>query len=99
MCDRCFQVISLVKPLTDEKSNTVLDYFDRIGNESKRKPNKLWVDKEKLMLTWWLYDNDSLMNSIYSKCKSVVTERFIRILKGKIYKKMRTRNSCSYLDY
>ena len=34
----------------------------------------------------WLKDNDIEMYSIYNEGKSVVAERFIRILKSKIYK-------------
>ena len=47
----------------------------------------------------WLADNDILMYLTYNEGKPVVTERFTRILKRKIYKKMTTRNSCSYLGY
>ena len=48
----------------------------------------------------WL-DDDShiLMYLTHNEGKSVVTERFIRSLKGKIYKKMTANNSKSYLDY
>ena len=35
-----------IKPLTDKKAKTVFDSFIGIINESQRKPNKLWVDKE-----------------------------------------------------
>ena len=34
-----------------------------------------------------------------SEGKSVVAERFISTLKGRIYKKLMAYNSCSYLDY
>ena len=34
----------------------------------------------------WLQDNDLKMYSIYNEGKSVFAERFIRILKNKIYK-------------
>ena len=35
----------------------------------------------------WLDDNDILMYSTHNEGKSVVLERFIKTLKGKIYKK------------
>ena len=35
----------------------------------------------------WLDDNHNLMYSTHNKGKSVITERFIEILKAKIYKK------------
>ena len=34
----------------------------------------------------WLDDNDILMQSTHNEGKLVVAERFIRTLKGKIYK-------------
>ena len=60
-------------------------------NESNCKPNKLWVDEgtelyNKLMQKW-LDNNDTLMYSKHNKGKSVITERFIKTLKAKIYKK------------
>ena len=36
-----------VKPLKDKKAKTVLHGFIEIVNESKRKPNKSWVDQRK----------------------------------------------------
>ena len=38
------------------------------------------------------------MYSTYNEGKSVVAERFISTLKGKIYKKTTSNNSKSYLD-
>ena len=49
-----------------------------------------------------LYDNDiviSIMYSNYKEGKSIVTETFIRTLKGKIYKITTANDSKSYLDY
>ena len=34
----------------------------------------------------WLDDNDILLHSTHNEGKSLVTERFIRTLKGEIYK-------------
>ena len=36
----------------------------------------------------WLNDNDILMYSTHNEGKSVVAKRFIKNLKGKIYKKI-----------
>ena len=62
-----------------------------IVNESNRQSNKLWVDQGgefyNISMQKWLEDNDILMCLVYNESKSVVTERFIRTLKGKIYKK------------
>ena len=88
------------KPLTDKKTKTIVHGLIGIVNESKRKPNKLWVDQgrefcNKLMQKW-LDDNDILMNSTYNEDKSVVFEKFVRTLKDKIYKEMMAHKS--YLE-
>ena len=44
-------------------------------------------------------NNDILMYSTHNEGKSVITERFIKTLKSKIYKKMTTNDSKSYLPY
>ena len=54
-----------VKPSKDKKAKTALYGFIEILNESKRQPNKLWVDQEKEFyndfMQKWLNDNDILM--------------------------------------
>ena len=47
----------------------------------------------------WLDDNDILIDSNHTEFKSVITGRFIRTLKGKIYNKMTANDSKCYLDY
>lgn len=42
-----FNKYDWVKPVTNKKNDTVLDGFNKIVNESKRKPNKFWVDQER----------------------------------------------------
>ena len=53
-------------------------------------PNKLWIDQERefynRLMQKWLDDN-IFMYLVHNKGKLVVAERFIRTLKGKIYKK------------
>ena len=48
------------------------------------------VDQENVfynsLMQKCLYDNDISMYSTHNKGKSIVSERFIRTLKGKIYK-------------
>ena len=46
----------------------------------------------------WLKDNDIEIYSTYNKGKSVVTERFIRTLKTKIYKYMTAISKNVYID-
>ena len=47
----------------------------------------------------WLDNNDILMYSMHNGGKSVIAERFLKILKSKIYKKMTGNDSKSYLLY
>ena len=44
----------------------------------------------------WLDNNDILMYLTHNEGKSVVAERFIRTLKGKIFKKYQLTNSKSF---
>ena len=63
----------------------------KILDESKRKPNKTWVDKGSEFYNRsmkFLRNNDIKIYSVYKEGKSVVTERFIRTLETKIYKCM-----------
>ena len=46
----------------------------------------------------WLSDNDINMYSTYNEGKSVVTERFIRTLKNKLYKHMTATGKNVYYD-
>ena len=71
---------------------TIANAFQKILDKSGRKENKIWVDKESEFYNSsfkkWLKNNDIEMYSIYNEGNSVVTERFFRILKTKIYKYM-----------
>ena len=64
------------------------------------KPNKTWADKGSEFYNnsfkKWLKDNDIEMYSTHNEGKSVVSERFIRTLKTKIYKYMTlvSKNVC-----
>ena len=78
-----------VVPSKDKKGITITNtFFTKFLDESNRKPNKIWVDKlrefYKKSIRSWLQDNDIGMYSIHNEGKSVVVERFIRILKFKI---------------
>ena len=92
-----------VKTLKDKKGKIVLNAFIEIANESNRKLNKLWVDQGREFynkrMQGWFDNNDILMYSTHSEVKSVIIERFIKILKAKIYKKITANNNKSYLSY
>ena len=66
--------------MKDRKDFTVSKAFQETLDKSRRKPNKIWVDKgskfyDKLMQSW-LKDNDIEMYSMHNEEKSVVAERF-----------------------
>ena len=76
--------------------------FQKILDDSNRKPNKIWVDKgsefyNSSFKKWSKYD-DIEMYSIHNKGKSVVGERFIRTLKTRIYKYMTSISKNEYID-
>ena len=70
--------------------------------ESDRKLNKIWVDKGSEFYNnsfkKWLKDNDIEMYLIHNEEQSVVAERFIKILKTKIYKYMTSASKNVYID-
>ena len=87
-----FSKYAWVVPLKDKKGVSIVNAFQKILDKSRRKPNKIWVDKGSEFYNnsfkKWLKDNDIEMYSIHNEGKSVVAERFIRVLKTKIYKYM-----------
>ena len=92
-----------LKPLKNEKVKTALQHFIEIVSESNRKPNKLWIDYggelwNKFMKKL-LEDNDISMYSNHNEAKSLVADRFISTLKGKIYKKIIANDNKSYFGY
>ena len=76
-------------PLKDKKGITITNAFQIILDESKRKPNKIWVDKGiefyNRSMKSYLKGNGIEMCSKRIEGK-FVAERFIRTLKNKIYK-------------
>ena len=89
-----FSKYAFVIPLKDKKGISIANAFQSILNKSKRKPNKIWVDKGSefynASFKKWLQDNGITMYSTNNEGKPMVAERFIRTLKSKIYKYMKT---------
>ena len=87
-----FRKYAWVVSLKDKKGVSIVTAFESILKKSNRKPNKIWVDKGSEFYNSsfkkWLRDNDIIMYSTNNEVKSVVAERFIRILKSKVYKYM-----------
>ena len=92
---------AFVIPLKDKKGTSIVNAFDKIIKQSNRKPNKIWVDQGgefyNNVFEKWLSDNDINMYSRYNERKSVVAERFIRIL-NKLYKHMTATGKNIYYD-
>ena len=108
-----FSKYAWVVPLKDKKGISIVKAFQSILKQSNSKcakgtsaqhvkPNKIWVDKGSefynAYFKKWLRDNDVVMYSTHNEGKSVVAERFIKTLKGKIYKYMTSISKNVYID-
>ena len=62
-----FSKYAFVVPLKDKKGVNIVNAFQSILKKSKRKPNKIWVDKGSEFCNTsfkkWLQDNDIIMYS------------------------------------
>ena len=88
--------------MKDKKSITITIAFQKNLKESKRKLNKIWVDKGSEFydrsVKSWLEKNDIEMYSAHNEGKSIATEVLIRSLKNEIYKYMTTISKNVYVD-
>ena len=77
-----FSKYAWVVTLKDEKDVKIVDAFQKILNDSNRKPNKIWIDKGSKFYNnsfkKWLKYNNIKIYSILNEGKSIVAERFIR---------------------
>ena len=91
-----------VVPLKDKKGVNIVNAFQSILNKSNRKSNKIWVDKGSEFynrsMKSWLEKNDIKMYSTHNERKFIVSERFIRTIKNKIYKHMTSLSKNVYID-
>ena len=83
------------------KRTSIVNAFQKIISK-ERKPNKIWVDQGSEFYNQSFKDflkiNNIEMYSTYNEGKSVVTERFIRTLKNKIFKNMTAISKNIYFD-
>ena len=86
-----FSKYAWVVPLKDKKGSSIVHAFQKIISEG-RKLNKVWVDKGSEfynnLFKRVLKIHNIEMYSMYNEGKSVVAERFITMLKNKIFKHM-----------
>ena len=85
-----------------QKRVTIVNAFQNISNKTKRKPDKIWVDQGyefyNKSFKKWSEVNDIKIYSTHNEGKYVITERFIRTLKNKIYKHMTAVSKNVYFD-
>ena len=97
-----FSTYTWVVPLKDKNGVSIFNAFQKILDDSNRKPNNIWVDKGSKFYNnsfkKWLKGNDIEMYSIHNEGKSVVTERFIRTLKTKFYKYITSVSKNVYIN-
>ena len=97
-----FSKYASVVPLKDKKGVSIVNALQKILDDSKRKPNKIWVDKGDEFYNnsfkKWLQGNDIAIYSTHNEGKTVVAERFVRTLKNKIYKFMTSISKNVYID-
>ena len=80
-----------VVPLKGKKGTNIVHAFQKIILQ-ERKPNEIWVDQGcefyNNSFKGFFKINNTEMYSTYNEGKSAVAERFIRMLKNKIFKHM-----------
>ena len=88
--------------MKDKKGVNIVHAFQKLLDDSKRKPNKIWGHKGSEFynnyLKKWLQNNDIIMYSTHNEGKSVVAERFVRTIKNKIYKHIPSVSKNVYID-
>ena len=96
-----FSKYAWVFPLKDKKGTNIVNAFQKIISEG-RKPNKIWVDQDSEFYNNFFKDFLKIKNiemySTYNEGKYVVAERFIRILKNKIFKHITAISKNVYFD-
>ena len=87
-----FSKYAWIFPLKDKKVVSIVNTFQKIIDNSKRKPNKIQADQGSEFYNSQfkevLKENHMEKYSTYNEGKSAVAEKFIKTLKNKIYKHM-----------
>ena len=89
-----FSEYAWVVPLKQKEGVSIVNAFQKILDQSGRKPNKIWVDKGSEF-----YNNSFKKMIMILKCIRYITkERFIRTLKTKICKYMTSTSKNVYIN-
>ena len=87
-----FSKYAWVIPFEERKDIAITNAFQKILNEPRPQPNKIYVDKcsefYNRSMKSWLEDDGIEMCLTHNEGKSAMAERFSRTLKNKIYKHM-----------
>ena len=79
-----FSKYAWIVPSKDQKCVSIVNALQKILDDSKRKPNKSWVDKGSEFyngsMKLWLQDNNIKIYLTDNEEKSVVAERLIWII-------------------
>ena len=96
-----FSKYAWVVPLKDKKGLSIVNAFLEIISKG-RKANKIWVDQDSEFYNNYFKDFLKMKNieiySTYNEGKSVIAERFIKILKYKIFKHMTATSKNVYFN-
>ena len=104
LCVICviFTKCAWIIPLKDERGITINNDFQKILDESNRKPNIIWIDKGSKFynrtMKSEIEESEIEMYSTHDEGKSVVAERFIKISKNEIHKYITSISKNMYID-
>ena len=97
-----FRENACVVPVKDKKHIAIANAFQKVLDESNRKPSKTWISKGgkfcRRLMKSCLEKNTIEMYLIHNEGKSVVAENFIRTLKNKTYTRLTSILKNVYID-
>src|SRR5258707_6076668 len=98
----CFSKYSWAVPLKNKQSQTVINAFKNIIEQSKRSPTKLWTDAGSEFINKqfkkFLEENKIELYHTNNEGKAVVIERFNRTLKEKMWFKFTVNGNKQWLN-
>ena len=93
-----FSKFGVMLLLKDKTGKSVADAFKEIFKKSKRKPEKLWTDKGLEFYNKHVKELGVKLYSTENAEKSLVAERWNRMMKGKMFKYLTANNTNKYID-